>query len=90
MVIAIIAILAGMLLPALGKAKEFAQQSTCLSNLKQLSYGYLAYSDTYDGFMMPYACSNTDSTWLSKMRNQIGVYIIAALIMDDAPGYIDN
>jgi prepilin-type N-terminal cleavage/methylation domain-containing protein/prepilin-type processing-associated H-X9-DG protein len=47
-VIAIIAILAAMLLPALGKAKMKAQGIGCLSNLKQLQLCWIMYAADFN------------------------------------------
>lgn len=53
-VVAIIAILAAMLLPALAKAKMKAANARCQSNLKQLTYGMLMYiNDNNDCFPGP-------------------------------------
>jgi len=47
-VIAIIAILAAILFPVFARAREKARQSSCLSNVKQLSLGNMMYAQDYD------------------------------------------
>lgn len=51
-VIAIIAILAAMLLPALGKAKDLAQKASCSGNLKQGTQAFTLYSNSNDGWIV--------------------------------------
>jgi type II secretory pathway pseudopilin PulG len=59
-VISIIALLIGILLPALGRARDSALQSTSLSNLRQISAGLTAYAgdwnDRQPTLMMDDAC----------------------------------
>lgn len=52
-VIAIIAILASMLLPALGRAKESANRIKCLNNLRQIETGLKLYADDNDNLYPP-------------------------------------
>ena len=61
-VIAIIGILAAMLLPALGGAKETARRMACLNNLKQLRTALTFYADDNDGQFPP----RSDPFWPTR------------------------
>lgn len=48
-VISIIALLMSILMPALGKVREIAKQTTCVSNIRQLGMGWVLYAEGNDG-----------------------------------------
>jgi type II secretory pathway pseudopilin PulG len=58
-VIAIIAILAGLLLPALAKAKAKAKTTQCLNNMKQLQLCWNMYLDDFNQYLPPNGATPT-------------------------------
>lgn len=62
-VIAIIAILAAMLLPSLNKAREKANSTSCLSQLKQLMTANILYANSNDDYCAGYK-QNVDNIYL--------------------------
>src|ERR1044071_3590118 len=51
-VIAIIAILAALLLPALGRAKLKTQGISCMNNLRQMMLGWRMYPDDFNDLLL--------------------------------------
>ena len=72
-VVAIIAILAAMLLPALSQAREKARTATCMNNLKQLALGFAMYIEDYDGYLpwLFYNPNNNPTCWFGKICDEL-------------------
>jgi prepilin-type N-terminal cleavage/methylation domain-containing protein/prepilin-type processing-associated H-X9-DG protein len=68
-VIAIIAILASMLLPALGKARENGKKIACANNQKQVMLATTMYADDWDGFINN---GNDARSWTLNIVEHLG------------------
>ena len=73
-VIAIIAILAGMLLPALNIAGEKARSVNCISNLKQIGAAFNMYFNDYKEYSPDYKTreSGVDHSWGVSLMEYLG------------------
>ena len=72
MVIAIIAVLMAILIPALHRAREQGRRAVCLSNLKQLTMAWIMYADDNDDVLVNGAIgySDQDTGW-GKHKGEI-------------------
>jgi prepilin-type N-terminal cleavage/methylation domain-containing protein len=66
-VIAVIAIVAALLLPALAQAKGRAQAIVCLNNTKQLALGWHVYADDHDD-RLPYNLGMNGTSFRTKLN----------------------
>jgi len=69
-VVAIIAILAAMLLPALSRAQEQARSAVCIGNLKQIGIALILYVQDYEDFFPAHYTGgdpSTGKTWYAIM-----------------------
>ncbi|HEX8552899.1 MAG TPA: DUF1559 domain-containing protein [Abditibacteriaceae bacterium] len=62
-VIVVISVLAAMLFPVFARARENARRTSCLSNLKQVSLGFIQYSQDYDERLPLTSFGATNISW---------------------------
>src|SRR5262245_51915468 len=75
-VIAIIAILAAMLLPALARAKEKADRTACMNNLKQVALFLQLYTDDNADIFPAHRNQNQSDNYATALTNWWGTAII--------------
>ncbi|MEM9420324.1 MAG: type II secretion system protein [Planctomycetota bacterium] len=97
-VISIIALLVGLLLPALGKARQTAKAMACMSNMRQIETAHYSYIVDHDGDMidagLPHGVHSHSSPsfveqlqyyWSNQTDTGAGPQIDARSPLDDSP-----
>ena len=92
-VIAISAILAGMLLPALAKARDAARTMTCLNNVATFTKSALLYADDWDSCCPPVAPNNLNTDLLRSLativwNNNANFYSVSGIRYRGSDSYV--
>lgn len=88
-VISIIALLMGILLPALGNAREAARGSVCLSNMRQMGIAVYAYALDYDDNLPSVGLSHSgipeeQGAWLFALSDYVNGQLLYRCPSDDS------
>ena len=89
-VIAIIAILASMLLPALGKARANAKSVSCVNQMRQINFASVLYADDWDGTIVPVLGATWYSNWFYHLAPYVGVDRTKTVEVTDGNFYTGN
>lgn len=85
-VISIIAVLITILLPALGSVRRSAQQTACLSNMRQLEMAHWAYTADNKGLMLGTSHGGTNASWIETLRAYDGGLLLRSPL-DTSPHF---
>lgn len=90
-VIAIIAILAALLLPALGRARDLSKRISCANNLKQCGVAVGHYVSDYNDYLPFFRMSSPLNSWQKKLLPYVGenrnIFICPGAMMDKLSSY---
>ncbi len=90
-VVAIIALLVSILLPALGQARKQAKKLVCSSNMRQIGIAINAYTIDSKNHLPPSSCriSDPDQYWLKVLSDYIDGQLLFHCPSDKANNFVD-
>ncbi len=90
-VISIIAMLMGILLPALNKARQQAKKLICTSNMRQIGIAVQAYIIDSENHLPPSSCRITDPNqyWLRVLSEYSGEQLLFHCPSDKSKNFVD-
>ncbi|MFH1616035.1 MAG: type II secretion system protein [Planctomycetota bacterium] len=89
-VIAIIAVLLSILVPALNRVRDQAKAVICLSNMKQVSYGWVLYGQDYRDRCIPYylGCEPTAASMQAGVTGRYTTELVRMKYVADVKAFI--
>lgn len=82
--VSVIAVLIGLLLPALAQGRKAGQKAACLSNMRQLETAHWAYLTERDGRMIG---TSHGTSWMDELRDNYNPKLLLRSPVDTSPHF---